>query len=320
MKKGLPAKNVTCDTKGMTTYSGPVFIPGWSHLSSGKVRDIYMPSDATSRYGADVLLIVASDRISAFDYVLETVIPDKGKILTELSLWWFEQLEELCDSHLISTDVPEQVKGRAMIVRRLTMHPIECVVRGYITGSGLAEYNASGTVCGIELPPGLREADRLEEPIFTPAAKATMGEHDENISYSEVVRRVGDPVARKLRTRSIELYKRARKIAAKRGVIVADTKFEFGRGLEAGAPDVILGDEVLTPDSSRFWLAADYEPGRRQESLDKQLVRNWLLSPASGWSPKSGENPPPLPDDIVEQTRDRYLHVFELLTGRPWNG
>lgn len=294
-------------------------IPGWTHVYSGKVRDIYIPSTASADCAPGTYLMVTSDRISAYDFVLPSQIPDKGKVLTQLSLWWFKQLEDLIPNHLISTDVPEEVAGRAMITRRLTMFPIECVARGYLTGSGMAEYKETGAVCGIELPEGLVEASRLDEPIFTPAAKAEVGEHDENISFENMEGRVGQRNARALRHLTLEIYKRARDIAGERGIIIADTKLEFGVSPDAGEGDIILADEVLTPDSSRFWPAESYREGEVQPSFDKQYVRDWLASPASGWDKKSGELPPPLPEDVIAKTRDRYIAAYEQLTGEVWN-
>jgi phosphoribosylaminoimidazole-succinocarboxamide synthase len=283
-------------------------IDGAAHLHSGKVRDLYELSDGR-------LLMVASDRISAFDFILETPIPDKGEILTRMSLWWFDELAGLVPHHVLSTDVPAEVRGRAVICERLEMFPVECVARGYLTGSGLLDYRATGEVCGIALPPGLEDGSRLPEPIFTPAAKADLGGHDENVSYDAVVRAVGDDAAAELRMLTLALYARAEELARDRGILLADTKLEFGR-----RPDgtTVLADEVLTPDSSRFWPADDWHPGRAQPSYDKQIVRNWLLSPASGWDRSSGEAPPPLPDEVVALTRARYLQAFETLTGEAW--
>lgn len=291
-------------------------LAGWTHVFSGKVRDVYAPTDVAHHSGTETVLMVASDRISAFDYVLPTPIPDKGKVLTNLTLWWFEQLSDVVENHLVSLDVPAGVEGRAMVTERLKMFPIECVVRGYLTGSGMAEYKEKGTVCGIELPEGLREAEQLPEPIFTPAAKAAVGEHDENISFDEVVERIGAKNAARLRDLSIALYTKARDIAAERGVILADTKFEFGAPLDPGSEEIILADEILTPDSSRFWDAEIYEVGKVQPSLDKQFIRNWLKSDESGWDGVS--EPPELPDHIVDKTRERYIHAYEKLTGRTW--
>ncbi|RAX20861.1 phosphoribosylaminoimidazolesuccinocarboxamide synthase [Actinomyces sp. Z5] len=290
-------------------------LPGWKHVSSGKVRDVYAPAEVGPWSGQDVLLLVASDRISAYDHILSTPVPDKGKVLTALSVWWFEQLADIVPGHVVSLDVPAAVAGRAMICRRLKMYPVECVARGYLTGSGLVEYRAGGTVCGLPLPAGLTEASRLPEPIFTPAAKAELGEHDENVSFERVVETVGREAAEALRETTLALYTRAAEIARARGIILADTKFEFGQDPATGA--LILGDEVLTPDSSRFWPADAWTPGRPTPSFDKQYVRDWLTSPASGWDRGSNTAPPALPDDVVQRTRQRYLEAYERLTGSP---
>jgi phosphoribosylaminoimidazole-succinocarboxamide synthase len=260
------------------------------------------------------VLVVASDRISAYDWVLPTPIPGKGEVLTRLSLWWFDRLADLVPNHLVSAaDVPEQVRGRAMLCRRLTMLPVECVARGYLTGSGLADYRDTGAVCGIDLPPGLVDGSRLPEPLFTPASKADLGEHDENITFDDVARLVGPADADELRRLTLAVYARAEAVARDRGVVLADTKLEFGR--LAGDEHLVLGDEVLTPDSSRFWPAEDWQPGRAQPSFDKQFVRDWLTSPASGWDRHSGSPPPPLPSDVVERTQQRYLEAYRRLTG-----
>ena len=291
-------------------------LDGWAHVSSGKVRSLYVPLDTRAYGTGDVILVVASDRISAFDHIMPTLIPDKGKILNQLSLWWLHQLKGLVPNHVVSLDVPAEVEGRAMICRRLNMVPVECVARGYLAGSGTAEYRASGAVCGVKLPPGLRESDELAEPIFTPAAKAHMGEHDENITFDETARRVGADMARELRALTLKVYGAARAIAAERGLILADTKFEFGTPQDSSsARDLVLADEVLTPDSSRYWLADNWEPGVAQYSLDKQYLRDWLMSPASGWDKNSNQPPPELPAEVVEKTRERYLEVFRLLAG-----
>ncbi|MDO5634610.1 MAG: phosphoribosylaminoimidazolesuccinocarboxamide synthase [Micrococcus sp.] len=300
-----------------------VEVPGWRHIYSGKVRDLYEPADCEPGQSS-TLLVVASDRISAYDFVLEPPIPDKGAILTQLSLWWFEKLasgyggadSEPLENHVVSTDVPAEVAGRAMVVKRLDMIPVECIARGYLTGSGLAEYRESGTVTGLPLPAGLVDGSRLEPAIFTPSAKAEVGEHDENITYEQVVERIGALQAEKLRYLTLDLYTRAEALARDAGIILADTKVEFGVDPETG--QVVLGDEVLTPDSSRFWDAETYEPGRAQESFDKQFVRDWLTSPASGWDRGSGEQPPALPEDIVAKTRARYVDAYERLTGQPF--
>ena len=270
--------------------------------SSGKVREIYEWEDD--------LLMVASDRISIYDVIMPTPIPDKGKVLNQMSIFWFELTGDIVPNHFISEDVPEEVTDRAMRVRRLEMYPIECVVRGYLSGSGWREYRESGAVCGIELPSGLRESDRLPEPIFTPATKAEIGDHDENIDFQRAAEIVGDrALMEELRRVSIDLYARAAEHAAERGIILADTKFELGR--HPGA-EIVLADEVLTPDSSRFWPADSYEPGRSQPSFDKQYVRDWADD--AGWdhSPPA----PELPPDVVEQTRAKYVEAYERISGR----
>jgi phosphoribosylaminoimidazole-succinocarboxamide synthase len=276
------------------------------HLAAGKVRDLYEVDD-------ELLLMVASDRISAFDHVLPTPIPDKGRILTAMSVFWFELLAPVVDHHLVAVDdprIPAEVRGRAMLVRRLSMVPVECVARGYLTGSGLLDYRASGAVCGIALPAGLGESDRLPEPVFTPATKAEVGAHDENVSFGAVTAQLGEALATTLRSTTLEIYRIAAEYAAARGIIVADTKFEFGTVHNGG--DLVLGDEVLTPDSSRFWPADRYRPGRVQPSFDKQYVRDWLDE--SGW-----DHTPPgpdLPDDVVAQSRAKYVEAYERISGR----
>ncbi|WP_029291726.1 phosphoribosylaminoimidazolesuccinocarboxamide synthase [Cellulomonas sp. HZM] len=295
-----------------------ITLTGWQHTYSGKVRDLYVPDGSeqgrtlAERFG-DVVLVVASDRVSAYDHVLEPAIPGKGTVLTQLSLWWFEQLADLVPNHVVSTDVPAEVAGRAMVCRRLQMFPVECVARGYLAGSGLAEYRTSGSVTGIELPPGLVDGSRLPEPIFTPATKADLGDHDENVPFSTVVETVGADAAATLRDLTLAVYARAEAIARERGVVLADTKLEFGTDPTTGA--VTLGDEVLTPDSSRFWPADEWRPGTAQPSFDKQFVRDWLTSASSGWDRAGDVPPPPLPADVVERTRDRYLEAYERLTG-----
>ncbi len=280
-------------------------IDGATPVHSGKVRDLYRLPDGT-------LLMVASDRISAYDFVLSTPIPDKGEILTRMSLWWFDRLADLVPHHVLSTDVPEAVRGRAVVCENLAMYPVECVVRGYLTGSGLSDYRATGEVCGVALPPGLEDGSRLEQPVFTPATKAALGDHDENVSFEVVAGQVGEQQAAELRRLSFAVYGRAEQVARERGIVLADTKLEFG-----ARPDgtTVLGDEVLTPDSSRFWPADQWQPGRAQASYDKQFVRDWLTSPASGWDRHSGQAPPPLPADVVERTRDKYVEAYERLTG-----
>jgi phosphoribosylaminoimidazole-succinocarboxamide synthase len=284
-------------------------IAGTRHVHSGKVRDLY---ELEAGPFAGQLLMVASDRISAFDYVLETEIPDKGEILTRMSLWWFDRLAGLVPNHVLSAEVPDAVRGRAVVAERLAMFPVECVARGYLTGSGLLDYRAGGEVCGVPLPAGLEDGSRLPQPIFTPATKADLGDHDENVSYDAVVRTIGAGPAAELRDLTMAVYARAEETARERGILLADTKLEFG-----SRPDgtTVLGDEVLTPDSSRFWPAAEWQPGRAQPSYDKQIVRNWLLSPESGWDKASGQQPPPLPAEVVERTRSRYVEAYELLTG-----
>ena len=280
-------------------------IEGAEHLHSGKVRDLY-------RLPGGELLMVASDRISAYDFVLATTIPDKGAVLTQMSLWWFERLADLVPNHVLSVDVPAEVKGRAVVCESLAMFPVECVARGYLTGSGLLDYRATGEVCGIALPAGLEDGSRLPEPLFTPATKAELGEHDENVSYAQVAATVGAERAAELRDLTLAVYQRAERLAKERGILLADTKLEFG-----SRPDgtIVLADEVLTPDSSRFWPADEWQPGRAQPSYDKQIVRNWLTSPASGWDRGAGTPPPPLPEEVVARTRARYIEAYEKLTG-----
>ncbi|MGH3325184.1 MAG: phosphoribosylaminoimidazolesuccinocarboxamide synthase, partial [Streptomyces sp.] len=305
----------------------PVQVPGLLHLHTGKVRDLY-------RNAAGDLVMVASDRVSAYDWVLPTEIPDKGRILTQLSLWWFEQLAELVPNHVIGTDVPEGAPadwaGRTMVCRSLRMIPVECVARGYLTGSGLAEYEQTRTVCGLALPEGLTDGAELPAAIFTPATKAAVGDHDENVSYEEVAREVGTETATQLRQLTLAVYQRARDIALDRGIILADTKFEFGRGEGDGEDGIgvpaetdylglVLGDEVLTPDSSRFWPVDQWKPGRAQPSFDKQFVRDWLSGPDSGWDRGGQQPPPPLPERIVERTREKYAEAYRLLTGLEWS-
>ncbi|PYI66180.1 phosphoribosylaminoimidazolesuccinocarboxamide synthase [Arthrobacter livingstonensis] len=336
------------------TTTAPV-LPGWKHVYSGKVRDLYIPSGSQSsqvpsgsrssqarsgslapvgpRSGSlaavgpgaegaepfagrgDVVLVVASDRISAFDTILSSEIPDKGRILTQLSLWWFDQLD--VPNHLLATTVedgvPVEVAGRAMVCKKLDMFPIECISRGYLTGSGLLEYRQRQTVCALPLPAGLGDGSRLVPAIFTPSAKAEVGTHDENITFETMVETVGRDAANKLRSLTLEIYSRAEEIARGRGIILADTKVEFGTDPATGV--VTLGDEVLTPDSSRFWDAELWSPGGVQPSFDKQYVRDWLTSAESGWDKGSGTPPPPLPADVVERTRARYVDAYERLTG-----
>lgn len=273
-------------------------------VHSGKVRDVYADGDD--------LVLVASDRVSVYDAVLPTPIPDKGKILTQLSLWWFEQVMDLVPNHVISgTDVPAEFAGRAIRVRRLDMIPVECIARGYLAGLGLKEYEKNGTVSGVALPPELLEGSRLPEPVFTPTTKAAVGDHDEFISFDDVVRQLGAETASRLRDLTIEIYRRGAEIAARSGILVADTKLEFGR-----TPDgtIVLADEILTPDSSRFWPAADWQPGRPQHGLDKQFVRDWAAG--TGWDKRPPA--PAVPAEVVEATQRRYVEVYERITGRRW--
>jgi phosphoribosylaminoimidazole-succinocarboxamide synthase len=282
-------------------------LQGLEPIAQGKVRDIYA-------VGEDRLLLVTSDRISTYDAVHPTPIPDKGKVLAGLSAFWFERTRDICPNHLISyEDVPDEVCGRALLVERLEMVPVECVVRGYITGSGWKDYQATGAVCGIDLPPGLRESERLPEPIFTPATKAAVGDHDENVDFDRAAEIVGDRgLLEELRRLSLELYRFGAEHARERGILLADTKFELGR-----RPDgtIVLADEALTPDSSRFWPADGYEPGHGQPSFDKQFVRDWAAG--SGWdkSPPA----PSLPDEVVEGTRARYVEAYERIAGEPFS-
>ena len=277
-------------------------IAGWEHIRSGKVRELYKDKSGD-------LLIVATDRISAFDYVLSTPIPDKGKLLTQLSLFWFEFLSDLVPNHIKSLTVPSEVKDRAVIAHPLTMFPIECVVRGYLAGSGWAEYQNDKSVCGNLLPDGLLDGSQLPTSIFTPATKAEIGGHDENISFMRSVEIVGSDVAGELRSLSISIYEKAKDYAKSRGILLADSKFEFGTDIQG---EIRVGDEVLTPDSSRFWNLSTWNPGGAQASFDKQYVRDWLVN--SGWDRKSP--PPELPDDVVEKTQARYIEAYELITGR----
>ncbi|GAA5143093.1 phosphoribosylaminoimidazolesuccinocarboxamide synthase [Nocardioides marinquilinus] len=295
-------------------------VDGARHVHSGKVRDLY---ELTSGPHEGRLLMVASDRISIFDHVLGTTIPDKGEILTRMSLWWFDQLADLVPAHVVSADpadLPPGLAGRAVICERLEMYPVECVARGYLTGSGLLDYRASGAVCGVPLPDGLDDGSRLPAPIFTPATKADLGEHDENVDLATVERLVGRDVAATLRETTLAVYARAEQLARERGILLADTKLEFGvrPGGDVDRSALVLGDEVLTPDSSRFWPADHWQPGRAQPSLDKQIVRDWALSPASGWQRDSGEPPPALPAEVVDRTRAGYVEAYERLTGERW--
>ena len=279
-------------------------IAGWKHVYSGKVRDLYESEDASL---SDLILIVASDRISAFDNILDPAIPGKGENLTSVTNFWFEKLD--VPNHLGSgVAVPKEVTGRATVAKKLSMYPIECVVRGYISGSGYKEYLATGAICGVPLPAGLQDGDKLPQPIFTPAFKADLGSHDENITFEKVVEIVGPDVANQLRKLSLSVFESASVIAEKAGLILADTKFEFGSDPATG--QMVLGDEVLTPDSSRYWDKAAYEAGNRNQSFDKQIVRNWLLE---NWDPESGSKPPVLSSEVVARTSSRYAELREKL-------
>jgi phosphoribosylaminoimidazole-succinocarboxamide synthase len=277
-------------------------IDGWTHIRTGKVRDLYSNGDGE-------ILLVASDRISAFDWVLPTEIPNKGAILTQISLFWFELLGDIVPNHIVSDDVPDSVLDRAVIVQPLEMFQIECVARGYLTGSGLAEYTSRGTVCGNALPEGLVDGSKLNQAIFTPATKADIGDHDINIDFEKSTLIVGKGTAEDLRDLSLKLYETAADYALSRGIILADTKFEFGANSEGS---IIWGDEALTPDSSRFWELESWSPGKSQPSFDKQYLRDWLTS--TGWDKKSP--PPELPNEIIEKTAARYEEAFERITGQ----
>jgi len=280
---------------------GPTALADLKLHSSGKVREMYEVGDD--------LLMVASDRISAYDVIMPTPIPDKGRVLTQMSLFWFDSTGDICPNHFVSEDVPAEVAGRAIRVRRLEMYPVECVVRGYLSGSGWKEYREAGAVCGIELPEGLSESERLPEPIFTPATKAEIGDHDENVDFDRAAEIIGDrPLMEELRRVSLELYTHAASHAEGRGIILADTKFEFGASPGA---EVVLADEVFTPDSSRFWPTDEYEPGRPQRSFDKQYLRDWLDEIGWDHSPPA----PELPDEVVDNTRAKYVEAYERITG-----
>ncbi len=288
--------------------------PPLRHLYSGKVREVY-------ELPGGLLLLVATDRISAHDYVLPTLIPDKGRILTQLSLWWFERLADLVPNHLVDAQVPAEFAGRAMVCQRLSMVPVECVARGYLAGSAWRDYQRTGAVCGVALPPGLTESERLPEPVFTPASKAPRGEHDENITAESVARLVGPGAAAELERITLEVYRRGASLAADGGIIVADTKIELGYDAHGR---LLLADEVLTPDSSRFWPAGQWRPGGPQPSFDKQFVRDWLDSPEAGWDrhpggAAPGTQPPELPERVVGRTRALYIEAYERITGRRWS-
>lgn len=287
-------------------------LEGWDHVLSGKVRELYVPHESTLA-DANEVLVVATDRISAFDYSLTPGIPDKGRILTAMSLLWFDHLKDVTDNHVKSAvNVPDAVRGRALRCEALDMVPLECVVRGYLTGSGLADYRRDGAVGGHALPEGLVDGSRLPSPLFTPSTKAEQGEHDENITVDEARARLGKDLVDELEERTFAVYRAAEQFARERGIILADTKLEFGRSRHTD--NIVLGDEVLTPDSSRFWAADQYEPGRAQASFDKQFVRDWLTN-ESGWNKNSQVAPPALPEDVVEATREKYIEAYERLSG-----
>jgi phosphoribosylaminoimidazole-succinocarboxamide synthase len=288
------------------------------HIHSGKVRDLYDAGDG-------LLLMVASDRISAYDYILPTVIPDKGVVLTQMSLWWFEQLSDVISNHVVAAEVAdypapfssyaEELRGRSVLCRRLAMVPVECVARGYLAGSGVADYERFGSVCGVPLPAGLLDGSQLPDAIYTPTTKAPIGEHDAPMTFDEVVAEVGFETAEQLRSLTLAVYERGRDLAERAGILLADTKVELGRDASGG---LVLGDEVLTPDSSRFWPAETWAPGGAQPSYDKQYVRDWLAH-ESGWDRAAGGPPPALPVDVVERTRAKYVEAYERLTGSPFS-
>jgi phosphoribosylaminoimidazole-succinocarboxamide synthase len=282
---------------------------GYEHVYSGKVRDIYRNTQGR-------FLIITSDRISAYDWILPTEIPDKGRILNGISQWWFSQLEGLVHNHISSTKVPKSVQGRAVVCEPLEMFPTECVVRGYLAGSGYSDYVRERKICGQGLPPGLKDGALLPKPLFTPATKAAVGEHDINITYDELIVDLGQEEAQELKRLSLSIYEYAAEKVSRRGLILADTKFEFGIALGGKYKgQIVLGDEVLTPDSSRYWEADSWNPGGPQPSFDKQFVRDWLTSPESGWNKDSGEAPPELPQEVVEKTREKYVEAYERITG-----
>ena len=289
-------------------------LPGYTHVYSGKVRDLYAPVEADGTVVPDRLLLVASNRLSAYDWMMSPEIPDKGAVLTRLSLWWFDQLSDLVPNHVVSTDVPDEVADRAVLVRKLDMLKVEAIARAYLTGGGLEEYREKGSVSGVELPDGLVDGSKLPQPVFTPTTKAPVGQHDLPMTPAEVDAELGPEVAGEVSRLTRAILARGNEIASARGILIADTKVEFGVSPD-GSGGLVLADEVLTPDSSRFWPADLWEPGHPQPSYDKQFVRDWLTSDASGWDRKSGEAPPELPQDVVEQTRAKYVEAYERLTG-----
>ncbi|KRF35779.1 phosphoribosylaminoimidazolesuccinocarboxamide synthase [Terrabacter sp. Soil810] len=293
----------------------PLELPGYLHVYSGKVRDLYAPLADDGQVVEDQLLLVASNRLSAYDWMMSPQIPDKGAVLTRLSLWWFDQLADLVPNHVVSTDVPDAVAGRGVLVRRLDMLKVEAIARAYLTGGGLEEYREKGSVSGVVLPDGLVDGSRLPEPVFTPTTKAPVGEHDLPMSPDEVEAELGAEVAAEVSRLTRAILARGNEIAAERGILIADTKVEFGLSPD-GTGGLVLADEVLTPDSSRFWPAELWEPGHSQPSYDKQFVRDWLTSSESGWDRKAGGPPPELPEHVVEQTRAKYVEAYERLTGQ----
>jgi phosphoribosylaminoimidazole-succinocarboxamide synthase len=292
----------------------PLELPGYEHVYSGKVRDLYAPLDTEGEVVPDQLLLVASNRLSAYDWMMSPEIPDKGAVLTRLSLWWFDQLSDLVPNHVVSTDVPDAVAGRAVLVRKLDMLKVEAIARAYLTGGGLEEYREKGSVSGVALPEGLVDGSRLPEPVFTPTTKAPVGEHDLPMSPDEVEAELGADVAAEVSRLTRAILARGNEIAAERGILIADTKVEFGVAPD-GSGGLVLADEVLTPDSSRFWPAELWEPGHPQPSYDKQFVRDWLTSAESGWDRRAGGPPPELPGHVVDQTRAKYVEAYERLTG-----
>lgn len=290
-------------------------LPGFTHVYSGKVRDLYAPVGPDGEVVPDQLLLVASNRLSAYDWMMSPEIPDKGAVLTRLSLWWFDQLSDLVPNHVVSTDVPDVVAGRAVLVRKLEMLKVEAIARAYLTGGGLEEYREKGSVSGVELPDGLVDGSKLPEPVFTPTTKAPVGEHDLPMSPREVEAELGADVAAEVSRLTRAILARGNEIAAARGILIADTKVEFGVAPD-GTGGLVLADEVLTPDSSRFWPAELWEPGHPQPSYDKQFVRDWLTSRESGWDRRAGGPPPELPEHVVEQTRAKYVEAYERLTGQ----
>ncbi len=320
----------------MTAAGLPGELPGYRPVYSGKVRELFAPVDPrTDQVDPSRLLLVASDRISAFDHIIDSPIPDKGIVLTQLSQWWFDQLADLVPHHVLDTAVPAQVAGRAVSVRRLRMLPVECIARAYLTGGGLSEYRRTGAVSGVSLPAGLQDGSALPEPVFTPTTKAPAGQHDAPMTFAQVEEELGSALAHRARELTLGILARGNAIASQRGILIADTKVEFGIDPDAVGlgphepvdwhridPDqvqLVLADEALTPDSSRFWRAAQWQPGQPQTSYDKQVLRDWLLSRASGWDRASGDAPPPLPEEIITLTRARYVEAYEALTGQTFH-